>query len=64
MADEVDIAQQQNERAIEAALQYRKPVTKIAPVGECYWCGEIFEEGSLKLFCDSNCAKGYERMKP
>ena len=64
MADEVDIAQQQNEKAIEAALQYRKPVAKIAPVGECHWCGTEFEEGSLKLFCDSNCAKAYDRMNP
>jgi len=62
MADEVDIAQQQNEKAMEAILQYRKPIAKIHPIGECQFCGETFEDGSLKLFCDSNCAKACDRL--
>ena len=62
MADEVDIAQAQNEKAMEAILQYRKPIAKIHPIGECHFCSEPFEDGSLKLFCDSNCAKAYDRL--
>ena len=58
--DEVDLAQKQNERATEAALTYRKPVPKIAPVGECHFCGDEVE--GFKLFCNGQCAARYERV--
>ena len=61
MADEIDKAQIQNERAIEAALEYRKPVNKLAPIGTCHWCENEFEPDSLKLFCDNQCATRHDR---
>lgn len=61
MADEVDIAQVQNEMAIEAALQYRQPVQRINPVGECHWCATELEPDSLKLYCNSECATKHDR---
>ena len=61
MADEADIAQQQNEKVMEAVLQYRKPIAKIHQIGECHFCGQSFEDGSLKLFCDGDCATRYNR---
>jgi hypothetical protein len=63
MADEVDMAQLQNEKAIEAALQYRKPVSTLSPIGKCHWCEEEFEPDSLKLFCDAACAMRHNRYK-
>ena len=60
--DEVDIAEVQQRRMLEAAINYRKPVAKIAPVGRCHWCEDDFDEGSLKLFCDAKCATYYDRL--
>lgn len=61
MADDVDLAQAQNELADRLALQYRKPVMRIAPIGRCHWCDQDFNDGSLKLFCDSDCATRHHR---
>jgi hypothetical protein len=63
MADEVDIAQIQNELAQEALLQQRRPVSDIHPIGECHFCAEPFDPDSLKLFCDGVCATNHDRRK-
>lgn len=59
--DEIDIANEQAQRQLDVALSYRKPVPDIFPVGYCHWCEEEFEEGSLKLFCDSDCSTRHSR---
>jgi hypothetical protein len=59
MADEADKAQLHVDNAISAAVQYRKPVPNIHPIGLCHWCEEDLE--GLKLFCDGDCATRYNR---
>jgi len=65
MADEVDIANEQNQFFSDLAIQKARQNTgpKLEPQEECYACGEEFEEGSLKLFCNGKCAADYERKK-
>jgi hypothetical protein len=59
MADEVDLANEQAEKQLQAALTHRKPVVKLAPIDSCHWCEEPLD--GLKLFCDGDCATRYNR---
>jgi hypothetical protein len=65
MADEADIAQENLERSMAYSIAYRKTTPYLAPRGCCHnpLCDERFDEDSLKLFCNGNCAKDFERYK-
>lgn len=60
MADDVDIANQNMEKSLEALIRgaHRK-VSSLPPYGLCYACGNEVE--GLKLFCDGDCATVYEK---
>jgi len=55
MRDEVDIANEQMEAAITAALTHRKPV--LVDTGHCYNCGEAVSG----KYCDSYCREDHEK---
>lgn len=61
MADEIDIANEVAQRMLDVQLAYRKPTSNLAPTGRCHWCGAEFDEDSLKLFCNSECATHHHR---
>lgn len=65
MADDVDVANAQNQFFSDLAIQRARQKTgpKLEPEEECHACGEEFEDGSMKLFCDGKCAAQYERRK-
>lgn len=58
--DDVDRAQQQQAPIERQAIEYRKPVPKIKPEGFCHYCFE--PAAPPKLFCDSDCARDYDRL--
>lgn len=66
MADEVDLANErlmtEEARAIQAVTSQASK-RQINPKGSCHYCGELFEQDSPKLFCDSDCATDYEAEK-
>ena len=55
MADEIDMAQNQIDQFLTAAIATRR----IAPVlvGKCNYCGEVCDG----RFCDTDCHADYER---
>ena len=59
--DDIDRANEQAQMILDHNLSVRNPVGKIRPIGECHWCGEQFEDSSLKLFCNSDHAKLHHR---
>lgn len=68
MADEVDMANDSVERALEHALKQIRSAPAMAPKGFCYFCEEPLEpaeeNGELvhrRLFCDRDCADDWER---
>jgi hypothetical protein len=67
MADEVDMANDSVERALEQALRQIRSAPAMAPKGFCYFCDEplepIEDNGRLvpRLFCDRDCADDWER---
>jgi len=68
MADEVDVANDSVERALEQALRAVRSTPVLPPKGTCYFCEEELEpveEGGKavhkKLFCDRDCADDWER---
>jgi len=65
MADDVDVANEQNQLFSDLAIQRARQNSgpKLDPEEECHACGAEFEEGSLKLFCDGKCAAAYERRR-
>lgn len=69
MADEVDLANDLAEHALQAALRQARTGNKLPPKGSCYFCDaelpmEANEQGVLvnkRLFCDADCAQDWER---
>lgn len=62
MADDIDRAQAHIERMNDIAVkQARNAGPEIKPNGECHFCKEPVE--TPKLFCDSDCAVDWERVK-
>jgi hypothetical protein len=63
MADQFDAASdiEMRDRELRLAAQLAKAAAmpRLIPTGECLnpRCGEAFEVGSLKLFCNSKCAQ-------
>lgn len=69
MADEFDRAseleQLTTELAIKAQLRAALGAQKVDPVGYCLnpLCGEDFDEGSPRLYCDAGCEREHRRLK-
>ena len=69
MADEVDLANDLAEQALQAALRQARTGNKLPAKGSCHFCEEELpmeknEHGVLvnkRLFCDADCAQGWER---
>ena len=68
MADEVDLANELAEQALQAALRQARTPNRLLPKGKCYFCDEDLpmetnENGvqvNRKLFCDVDCARDWE----
>jgi hypothetical protein len=58
MPDEIDMANDLADLALNIALRNVSAGQKIAPKGACYFC-EAKVEGQ-QLFCDADCAGDYE----
>lgn len=68
MADEVDVANDSVERALQQAIARVRTTPVLPPKGSCYFCEEPLEpfvqDGKpvhRKLFCDRDCAEDWER---
>jgi len=61
MADEADMAQEFEQRALEHALAYRKESVHLPPKGICYNCGEPLAEP--RPFCDADCCEDWEKRR-
>lgn len=62
MADIIDQASDEMAAVMELKLKaISSQGRELNPIGECYWCNEPFEQGSPKLFCDSECGTDWER---
>lgn len=60
-ADIVDNTQEIEDRLLSLRVEnIRKTTKNLKPISCCNWCREPFEKGSLKVFCDSDCANDYE----
>lgn len=60
MADDMDRASEREERELAAviAAHYQKaPANNAVPQGYCLNCGEDFDAGSKKIYCDADCAE-------
>lgn len=55
MRDEADIANEQMEVVLAAALTHRKPVMR--PTGSCYNCGYPVPG----VYCDADCREDHEK---
>lgn len=60
MADEIDRAQDEIERATERALAAARRVQRLPDLGTCHYCGEPLRG---RLFCDAECRDGWERER-
>lgn len=63
MADDIDRASEREEveRAAVLAAHFRKASSGAAvPRGYCLFCGEDFEQGSKKIYCDASCAERHD----
>lgn len=59
MSDEIDRASEREEReraAVIAAHFTKVQSARAVPQGYCLNCGEDFEAGSKKIYCDAECA--------
>lgn len=56
MADDIDRANEQMEMSLELSLKRRAKT--LQPVGFCFYCESRLNGG---LFCNSDCARDYER---
>jgi len=68
MADEVDIANDLQELALQQALNAaRVGGPRLVARGACYNCDEILAPRAdgqhVQLFCDGDCADDWERMQ-
>jgi len=62
-ADILDASQEIEQHILDARINsIRQTGRLITPNGTCRWCKEIFETGSEKLFCDSDCSEDYEKF--
>jgi hypothetical protein len=60
MADEADLAFNEQETNIKFAIAFsKKENIKLKPIGECHYCGEPFTSNLNKLFCNPSCEKSY-----
>lgn len=59
--DVIDLAESEINNYINGRIQHAKVQKgpKLVPTGECHYCFE--EVGTKQLFCDSDCAKDYDR---
>jgi hypothetical protein len=57
-----DLAGRWLDRALAGAAEVGP---RLAPKGECYYCGESFKVAdpleSKKLYCDADCASAHDR---
>lgn len=69
MADEFDRAseleQLATEYAIQAQLRVSRETPKVEPEGYCLnpLCGEDFDEGSPRIYCNADCEREHRRIK-
>ena len=69
MADQFDAASdaemRDREAVIAAQLAKAAATPRLMPTGECHnpRCGEAFDVGSQKLFCNSKCAQQHSIFK-
>lgn len=63
MSDEVDKANELSEVLLAASLKAPRP--RLAPKGECHFCGENLMDSFLKgsLFCNQDCRDDFERQE-
>ena len=65
MADEADLAAEQEQLFLAKALSNRKAAPKYTPTGQCLNCTTPFDEKdpnyALKIFCDKDCAEDFEQ---
>lgn len=59
MADEIDQAQERQEKALEAAIAHARHQTLPAPSGACHNCAAPLS-GSLR-YCDGDCRDDHQR---
>ena len=65
-ADVLDAAQEIEQRILDAKLEAMRQASApraLNPKLSCYWCSEPFEQGSEKLFCDSECSEDYNKYE-
>lgn len=68
MADEFDRAsaleQLATDLAIKAQLRTSRETPKVEPEGYCLnpLCGDDFEEGSRRLYCNADCEREHRRI--
>lgn len=58
MADDIDLAQERDEKLLEAQRAFRKPEGPKA-TGKCLTCDEPLPE--THRWCDASCRDDYER---
>lgn len=59
--NEADHAEKISSVFLEASIKNARSAGRaLLPRGNCYFCEETVEKP--KLFCDSTCAKDYERL--
>ena len=61
MADEADVASEQELQAIQSALFVQQNSRiKLLPKGTCHYCDDVLDTTG-KLFCNTDCGADYER---
>ena len=66
MADDADLAQDNNDLILNATIRAFRSATlsrEIRSISECHWCSEPFGTKDQRLFCDINCEQDYRRHK-
>ena len=61
MADEIDIANEQVQKALEATMRTINTEVKENDTGECIWCGTAIKD--KRRWCSAECRDEHERFK-
>lgn len=63
MADEIDVANDQVQKALEMTMKTINTEIKENTTGECIWCGEPIKEKDNRRWCSVECRDEHQRYK-
>jgi len=61
MADEIDIANEQVQKALDMTMRTLNTEVRENDTGECLWCGEPIKQKDKRRWCSVECRDEHER---